>query len=47
MSYTQVVNHDPPVFTVGFAGGYDNAKDSLKNLMESGECDFPPSRKLH
>lgn len=37
-SYTQVVNHDPPIFIVGYAGGFDKAKDSLKNLMESGEC---------
>ncbi|KAI7186802.1 hypothetical protein KC363_g6359 [Hortaea werneckii] len=37
-SYTQVVNHDPPVFIVGYAGGFDKAKDSLRNLMESGEC---------
>lgn len=37
-SYTQVVTHDPPVFTVGFAGGYDNAKDTLRNLMDTGEC---------
>jgi flavin reductase (DIM6/NTAB) family NADH-FMN oxidoreductase RutF len=37
-SYFQVINHDPPLFTVGFAGGFDNAKDSLKNLTESGEC---------
>ncbi|TKA70338.1 hypothetical protein B0A55_07421 [Friedmanniomyces simplex] len=37
-SYTQLVNHDPPVFIVGFAGGYKQAKDSLKNLMDSGEC---------
>lgn len=37
-SYTQVVNHDPPVFIVGYAGGFDRAKDSLKNLMETGEC---------
>ena len=37
-SYTQVVNHDPPIFIVGFAGGFDNAKDSLRNLVESGEC---------
>lgn len=37
-SYTQVVNHDPPVFIVGYAGGFDHAKDSLKNLMETGEC---------
>ena len=37
-SYTQVVNHDPPVFIIGYAGGHDNAKDSLKNLTETGEC---------
>lgn len=37
-SYTQVVCHDPPVFTVGFAGGWSRAKDTLKNLAESGEC---------
>lgn len=37
-SYTQVVNHDPPLFVIGFAGGFDNAKDSLKNLTETGEC---------
>lgn len=37
-SYTQVINHDPPVFIVGYAGGFDRAKDSLKNLMDSGEC---------
>jgi flavin reductase (DIM6/NTAB) family NADH-FMN oxidoreductase RutF len=33
-----MINHDPPLFVVGFAGGFDNAKDSLKNLQESGEC---------
>lgn len=37
-SYTQVINHDPPVFIVGYAGGFDKAKDSLKNLVDSGEC---------
>ncbi|KAK4505792.1 hypothetical protein PRZ48_003757 [Zasmidium cellare] len=37
-SYTQVINHDPPVFIVGYAGGFDKAKDSLKNLVETGEC---------
>lgn len=37
-SYTQVINHDPPIFTVGFAGGFDNQKDSLRNLRETGEC---------
>lgn len=35
-SYTQVVNHDPPVFVVGFAGSKD--KDTLKNLKTTGEC---------
>ena len=37
-SYTQVINHDPPIFIVGFSGGFDNAKDSLRNLIESEEC---------
>ncbi|KAF8863819.1 flavoprotein-like protein oxygenase [Acephala macrosclerotiorum] len=37
-SYFQVINHDPPLFIVGYAGGFDNAKDSLKNLTETGEC---------
>jgi flavin reductase (DIM6/NTAB) family NADH-FMN oxidoreductase RutF len=35
-SYTQVVNHDPPIFVVGFAGSSD--KDTLKNLKTTGEC---------
>ena len=38
MSYTQVVNHDPPVFVVGFAGGLERMKDTLHNLLETGEC---------
>jgi len=37
-SYFQFINHDPPLFTVGYVGGFDNAKDSLKNLIESQEC---------
>ncbi|KAF2480910.1 hypothetical protein BDY17DRAFT_302625 [Neohortaea acidophila] len=37
-SYTQVINHDPPVFIVGYAGGMDRPKDSLRNLTETGEC---------
>jgi flavin reductase (DIM6/NTAB) family NADH-FMN oxidoreductase RutF len=37
-SYFNVVNHDPPVFTIGFSGGFDRAKDSLRNLKDSGEC---------
>ena len=35
-SYMQVVNHDPPLFVVGFAGSAD--KDTLKNLRSTGEC---------
>jgi len=31
-------NHDPPIFCIGYSGGFDNAKDSLKNIVETGEC---------
>ncbi|GAD98607.1 hypothetical protein MYCGRDRAFT_48694 [Paecilomyces variotii No. 5] len=38
-SYSQIVNVDPPVFVIGFTtpetGGH---KDSLRNLLESGDC---------
>jgi hypothetical protein len=37
-SYFQMVNHDPPIFVIGFSGGFDRAKDSLRNLKETGEC---------
>ena len=37
-SYTQVINHDPPLFIVGFAGGFSNAKDTLTNLSTTKEC---------
>jgi flavin reductase (DIM6/NTAB) family NADH-FMN oxidoreductase RutF len=37
-SYFQMINHDPPLFIVGYASGFHNAKDSLKNLVESKEC---------
>ncbi|MCJ1277093.1 hypothetical protein MMC21_004902 [Puttea exsequens] len=37
-SYTQVINHDPPLFTIGFAGGFANAKDTLRNLAATKEC---------
>jgi flavin reductase (DIM6/NTAB) family NADH-FMN oxidoreductase RutF len=37
-SYFTMVNHDPPVFVLGYAGGFDNAKDSLRNLNETKEC---------
>lgn len=32
------MNYDPPLFTIGFAGGFANAKDTLRNLEASGEC---------
>jgi flavin reductase (DIM6/NTAB) family NADH-FMN oxidoreductase RutF len=37
-SYAQVICHDPPLFTVGFAGSMEKAKDTMKNLNESKEC---------
>jgi len=39
-SYFQMVNHDPPLFVVGFASPLDRgrSKDTLRNLVESGEC---------
>ncbi|KAL1839733.1 hypothetical protein VTJ49DRAFT_1199 [Mycothermus thermophilus] len=39
-SYFQMIGHDPPLFIVGFAtpAGTGVAKDSLRNLRESGEC---------
>ena len=37
-SYFNVINHDPPLFIFGFAGGLDNPKDTLRNLTDTGEC---------
>jgi flavin reductase (DIM6/NTAB) family NADH-FMN oxidoreductase RutF len=37
MSYTQIVNHDPPIITVGLSGG-TGLKDSTKHLLASKEC---------
>lgn len=37
-SYFQVVDHDPPVFVVGFSGRASRPKDTLRNLEETGEC---------
>ncbi|KAI9726447.1 MAG: hypothetical protein M1828_001269 [Chrysothrix sp. TS-e1954] len=37
-SYTGLINHDPPLLTIGFAGGFDKAKDTLRNLRETEEC---------
>jgi flavin reductase (DIM6/NTAB) family NADH-FMN oxidoreductase RutF len=37
-SYTQMVNHDPPVIVIGFSGGSANPKNTLKNILETKEC---------
>lgn len=37
-SYFNVINHDPPLFIFGFSGGFDRAKDTLRNLIETDEC---------
>ncbi|KIX98495.1 uncharacterized protein Z520_05796 [Fonsecaea multimorphosa CBS 102226] len=37
-SYAQMMTHDPPLFVIGFTGGFATSKDTLKNLLESQEC---------
>jgi flavin reductase (DIM6/NTAB) family NADH-FMN oxidoreductase RutF len=37
-SYFQVVDHDPPIFVIGFSGRANRPKDTHRNLMETGEC---------
>lgn len=37
-SYFQVVDHDPPIFVVGFSARADRVKDTRRNLLETGEC---------
>jgi flavin reductase (DIM6/NTAB) family NADH-FMN oxidoreductase RutF len=37
-SYFNMMNHDPPIFVLGFAGGMDKAKDTLNNLLDTKEC---------
>lgn len=37
-SYFQVVEHDPPMFIVGFSSRPGREKDTLRNLRESREC---------
>jgi len=33
-----MINHDPPMFIFGFAGGLDRPKDTLSNLIATKEC---------
>lgn len=37
-SYTNVICHDPPLFTIGISGGFAHAKDTLRNLVATREC---------
>ncbi|KAI8152288.1 hypothetical protein K4K49_004559 [Colletotrichum sp. SAR 10_70] len=37
-SYFQVIDHDPPMFVVGFSARAGRSKDTYRNLKESGEC---------
>lgn len=36
-SYFALVNHDPPVFTLGFSGGKGSPKDTCKNILDTEE----------
>lgn len=38
MSYFQVVDHDPPTLVVGFSARPGRPKDTMRNLVETGEC---------
>lgn len=37
-SYFNLISHDPPLFVLGFSGGFDRAKDTLSNLVATKEC---------
>ncbi|KAJ5525307.1 hypothetical protein N7494_011957 [Penicillium frequentans] len=37
-SYFQVIDHDPPMFIVGFSSRPGRVKDTYQNLKETGEC---------
>lgn len=37
-SYTSVISHDPPLFTISISGSLEAAKDSLRNLADTREC---------
>ncbi|BFZ65416.1 hypothetical protein YB2330_006582 [Saitoella coloradoensis] len=36
-SYTQIVNHDPPILVVGFSSGQGAFKDTLQNALDTKE----------
>ncbi|KAI0548053.1 FMN-binding split barrel [Xylaria curta] len=37
-SYFNVLNHDPPIFTLGFSSPLSKPKDTLRHLVANGEC---------
>jgi flavin reductase (DIM6/NTAB) family NADH-FMN oxidoreductase RutF len=37
-SYYQVIDHDPPMFVVGFSSRPGREKDTFRNIKETGEC---------
>ncbi|KAF3912171.1 hypothetical protein ABW21_db0207028 [Orbilia brochopaga] len=36
-SYTTMVNSDPPIMVVGISSGMENKKDTLQNILDTGE----------
>jgi flavin reductase (DIM6/NTAB) family NADH-FMN oxidoreductase RutF len=37
-SFFNVISHNPPLFILGFSGGFNRPKDTLSNLIETKEC---------
>jgi flavin reductase (DIM6/NTAB) family NADH-FMN oxidoreductase RutF len=37
-SYFNLIAHDPPLFILGFSGGYSRPKDTLANLLAQKQC---------
>ncbi|KAF8253179.1 hypothetical protein K440DRAFT_657693 [Wilcoxina mikolae CBS 423.85] len=37
-SYLQIVNHDPPIFTIGFTMELGSLKDTPRHILETKEC---------
>jgi flavin reductase (DIM6/NTAB) family NADH-FMN oxidoreductase RutF len=37
-SFFNMISHDPPLFVLGFSGGYNRPKDTLVNLLATKEC---------
>ncbi|OLL25549.1 hypothetical protein NEOLI_002178 [Neolecta irregularis DAH-3] len=37
-SYTNLCGHDPPIFTIGFSLAGGKFKDTMQNIVDTGEC---------